>query len=209
MVQVFELETKLNGTEDIQQYHSLVAELGLDGQKAVITDTSKEPVPYLWANTTTMNIVETLCNRSVDVADYKLSPIPIEVLEVIKNCKDNNYFHTLRVHYTDVDPDPFLIGSLGGYFYRNGTYSVEDRIEVEHMDDALEAKENKHTIYNARQYVLARWGDEAKTWDELALLAKKKFMSNESNEANKKILEGKRMLKDLESQATERFGIIN
>jgi sulfur carrier protein ThiS len=204
MVQLYGQETKLNGQEDIVQYHDLVAELGLSGQENVIIDTNKAPVPYKWLNAQQMNVVGTLCPRRVDYKDYSLEPLPIEVLEQIKKCVENGYFHTMKIYYTDVDPDPFLIGFLGGYYYKNNSYKNEDKIMIESVEDFKNKPKNSF-ISDEKPYAIARWGDEKRTWEELTEKAREAWIKQESVEANRAIRDAQRKLEDLEADAFNMF----
>lgn len=205
MVEIYELETKLNGQEDIIQYHDLIKELGLSGQSEVIVDESKEPIPYQWMNSQQRSIVSEICPKQVPVDQYDKEPIPIEVLTHLKKCIDNEYFHEYRIAYTDIEPDPFLIGLLGGYYYKDD--ACTDKKEISSVSDFNNSKELKRTVYGQTWYAIARWGAEKMSWEKLAEKAKIAYIKRESVQAEKDIRDAKRRLEDLEYEAFNRFAI--
>ena len=205
MVQLYELETKLNGQEDIEQYHSLVEILGLKGQSKVIVDKKKSPVPYKWLNRQQIEVIKTICPIRVEVDEYSKEPIPIEVLEHLKICTDNQYFTNYKIAYTDTDPDPFLIGFLGGYYYEGGTWKDNDKKLIVTIEDYNYAKSNKWSVMAQEEYAIARLGSEAESWESLTERARAIYIKTESKEAEQRIRDAQRTLEDLEKVAFDRF----
>lgn len=206
MVEIYEIETKLNGQEDIIQYHDLISELGLGGQNKVVVDSEKAPIPYKWLNKQQITVIDEICPIRVPIDEYDKEPIPIEVLEHLKKCVKNSYFTHYEIAYTDVDPDPFLIGYLGGYYYSGNTYNDSDKVFIKSKEDYdnMKALGNKH-IYGENQYAVARWGAESATWEELTEKAKKSYIKRESKQSEQQIRDAKRNLEDLEKTAFDKF----
>lgn len=127
---------------ELQEYNQLVKELGLTRREENV---DKTPIVYPYLNHVMRRQIKALTPVSVNVENYSKSTIPVEILKVYKNCKDNEMFEGYKIWYNDVNPDPILIG---------WKYTDEN------------ARKNKYS-WQTDPYLIARWGDCALSIEEL------------------------------------------
>lgn len=107
--ELMELETP----EVSAEWSSICEELGLDGQKALAEKSPElKPPPYRAIDPKTSRIIRALCPAKSKVADFSVSTIPLDILQEIKKCITNGWYHELWVCYDDKSPDPFLVGRI-------------------------------------------------------------------------------------------------
>ena len=128
-----ENETLILDEVQLQKYHELTAKLGLTNK----VETKKVPSVYVSLNFAMRKQLQAVCPVWTQVQDYKKSTIPLEVLEVLDFCKENQMYEGYQVWYNDIEPDPLLIG----WNYEN-----------EH------ARENQYN-WQKDYFLIARWGD--------------------------------------------------
>jgi len=177
-----ETQELIYDNEKLDQYNSLVAELGLTGQTAIIKK-EKSPIPFLWMNQALVKVFEELCPSKTLVEKYDKTPIPVEALSLVSLAVKEKHFDKIEVWYNDKSPDPAIIG----YRYAKG-------------NDAWEMN------FYAEKYLLARWSDVKATLAELTDRARKLFVLRRTNELNDTIRRQQRELEDLEIEANNRFG---
>jgi hypothetical protein len=201
-----ELTELMHDNEKLDEWRNTVAELKLEGQKKV---NNKNPIPFTFMNNAIHNIFDTLTPMQKDINDYNVNPIPLEVLRMIKLCEEEKYFNAMQIWYADKDPDPILVG-LKGYWYEAPYYEDTNKelknIEFNTREEVIDAG-GKHPNFLSRQkYLLARWGDEAKTLVELKKEAIIVYTKRKTAELNKRIKETNYELETLEETVVERFG---
>lgn len=169
--------------EQLERWNKMVGELGLQGQTQI---QSKEasPVPFLHMKQTLVNTFGELCPRKVDVKDYSVSPIPVEILDLIALSVRENYFDKIEIWYDDKTPDPVAIG------FR---YDTEER------------REKKYT-WMMEKYLIGKWGDVKRPFSELIALAKDRFINRKKIEYAQSIKDYQRRLEDLHTEAYSNFG---
>ncbi len=137
-VQTFELKESMEIAacpEQNEQYMAMIDELGLKGQKTLVTegkDGQTTPIPYLWMNERLKNVFNTLCPTRVDIESYDKLPIPIIILGHVKQCQMRGWFAKVEVWYDDKQPDPVVVGltekkSEKAELYLIGRWGAEDR----------------------------------------------------------------------------------
>jgi len=177
-------ETKdlIYDNEKLDQWNSLVAELGLSGQTQVVK-ADKSPIPFLWMNRALVKVFEELCPRKTKIEEYSKTPIPVEALSLASLSKKEGYFDKIEVWYNDENPDPAIVG----YKYTQGSGEWERN-------------------WYADKYLLARWSDVKATLEELTDRAKKLFTLRRTNELKDSIKRQQRELEDLEIESNKQFG---
>ena len=110
----------------------------------------KSPIPFPIMNSAMKNVYKTLCPRSQDVTKYARTTIPSRVLEMIGLCVKENYFPILKVWFDDVQPDPILVGYT---------------------------KDNE---WDGERHIIARWGDELRSYPELREIARKRLVESQT-----------------------------
>jgi len=197
MVQTFKSE-EFNATNFdnavMDEWRNLVESLNIDGQKDY-GKTPKSLVPYMRMNEGITRIFQALCPMSVNYDKYDKSPIPLEVLQEISYSLKESYFTEIKIWYNDIDPDPFAIGEItkfAVYYYigdeKSSTKSGYDFNTSKEAEKWVEDNGHKlhFTCSNTNRFVIARWGDEAKSLDELkkeAIIKLKDRLSDKYNSA--------------------------
>lgn len=189
MVEIYEVEPQIM-TEVTPEEHELVKaqieRLGLTQQQNLyVANTGTiERIPYMSMNRGMKHIIETLCKKSDWLYDYGHEIIPPRVLQEIERAKQ--WFPgdmDMAIRYAGEKPDPFLIARKGGMSYSwNMPYDGGDNY-----------------------FVIARWGEEAASWDELRERAYKKYVDDRRNELERQRITAEFELKTLEMDAHRLF----
>src|SRR5688572_22578206 len=95
--------------EKLDKWNELVGDLGLSGQTKIIKPT-KSPIPFMHLKTSMKNVFEVLCPRKVAVEEYDVTPIPLEILELVALSKKEGYFTSIEIWYDEKSPDPVCVG---------------------------------------------------------------------------------------------------
>jgi len=140
-VETFEV-LELTSSGDITQTEEtlrLISDLKLKGQQSLVNKDSKSIFPYRKITQQERNIYLTLCARSVKLEEYDDEVIPVRVLQVIAHAKD--LFKELRIWCPENGDkcDPILVGT----------------------------KVNPERTYIDETFLLARWGNELLSLEEL------------------------------------------
>lgn len=191
--------------EKLDKWNELVNDLGLEGQTKIVAP-EKSPIPFMFIKTGMVNVFETLCPRKVDVRNYDITPIPVEILDLVALSKREKYFNKVEIWYDDKNPDPLCVG-LDCKFY---TYDANGN-RTEDFDTEDEAKAVKHptsySIYesNVKRYLLGKWADVKHSFEELKDMATKRYIAEKGNDYRKQIKQAQRGLDDLETEAFDKF----
>lgn len=179
MVQTFVIEeTKelIYDGDQIDEWKAKCQELGLENQLTLAQE-GKSPVPFTFMNTVTKRVYETLCPTKVELIQYNKTPIPLEVLGLIQLSKRENYFKKIEIWYDDKTPDPIAVGKI--------------------------AKDDYD--WNADLYLIARWGDVLRPFEELKEQAIKVFTNSKKIELQRNIAQCETQLKTLEHDVLAHF----
>lgn len=194
--------------EQLEKWNELVNELGLTGQTQIVKP-AKSPIPFMHLKKSLVNVFETLCPRKVDAEKFNITPIPVEILDLMALSKREGYFDKIQIWYDDKNPDPVCVGlKIPFYSTKEGTLQQQFPTKEEAQQDMNEngwEGEPYAIEWSSEKYLLGKWGDVKQSFDELKDRATKRFIAEKSNEENKKIKEAQRELDDIEQTAFERF----
>jgi len=182
---VEETSNLIHDNDALQRWNESVETLGLQGQKTVIKK-EKSPIPFLWMNSALIATFETLCPTKVAVEKYDKSPIPVEILDLLKLSKNEGYFNEVEIWYNEVDKDPVCIGY--------------------HFGERSERQSDYWKKAYAEKYLIGRWADVKASLDTLTKKAKQVFIQNTKNQLVIDIRRKQRELEDIEETANEKFG---
>ncbi len=211
-----ETENLIYDNEQLDKWNKHVEELGLVGQTKIHQKT-KSPIPFLHLKESMKNVLETLCPRKVNVENYDVTPIPVEILDLVSLSKNENYFTKIEIWYDDKNPDPCCIGMLSDFYvYDYNGVPVELKGEIfpnkqealktiKSINPSFNEKDSIGWETNIRYYLLGKWADVKHSFEELKEMATKRFILSESHNLNKQIKEAQRGLLDLEEKAFEKF----
>jgi hypothetical protein len=131
-------------------------------------------------NQVSKRVYETLCPAKVDLIKYGKTPIPLEVLGLIQLSQREKYFSKIQIWYDDKSPDPLAVGVIPD---RNG-YTWNDEL-----------------------YLIARWGDVLRPFEELKEMAIKVFTNSKRIEITRSIAQAEQQLKTLEIDVQAHFDV--
>jgi hypothetical protein len=137
-------ETAAEPIEACEEAVQIMDDLGLDGQKSLVTqpeDEAAKRCPYRAMTKEEEFVFGVLCPTRTKIAQYQSGPIPLRVLQVAAHANSLAIYTALEVWHVGErpDPDPVLIGRIGGEYDWN--------IKARHL--------------------LARWSDELESWPVL------------------------------------------
>lgn len=184
--------------EEAKEYEAIMSKLGIERTHA--NSSAESIIPYHLANRAMMNVIETLCPQMIDYREYNMTAIPLEVLKAIDFCEDKKFFKMIYICYNDENPDPFVIGKNWQYY--NNTRNEDGSHKYFNTREECESlPENQGKSYeiNEKSYLIAKWGEENKEWNELEKMAMDKLTIQIGAEINSKIIEleaKKKALKD-------------
>jgi len=199
----------LYDNEQLDQWNRQVAELGLVGQTK-IAKPEKSPVPFLHIKPNMKNVLECLCPSKVNVKEFSITPIPVEILDLIALSVREGYFDKIEVWYDGANPDPAAIGMKYTSWYSHKDDGGLDKsfpTAEEAMADMKAKGYSKTKPYGTSEqyYLIGKWGDIKQSFEELKDRAFKRFLEEKGVLARTKIRDLQRTLDDLETTAYEMF----
>ncbi len=200
--------------EKLDKWNKLVGELGLKGQEKISVPT-KSPIPFMNIKSSMKNVFETLCPRKVDVSEYDVTPIPVEILDLVALSVNEDYFTKIQIWYDDKSPDPLCIGVLGRFIiHEKGSHKQVGEDEFKTKKEVIDfISENKmknvepydYSWNNATYYLLGKWADVKHSFEELKKMATERYIAEKGNDYRKSIVVANRGLDDLETEAFDKF----
>lgn len=193
--------------DSLEQWNKLISELNLKGQNQVTG--GKSPIPFMFMKKTLVKTFETLCPIKERVEYFNISTIPLKVLELIKLSKAENYFSYIDIWYDDIKPDPVCIGAIAERYADNNAVNPpntrsknEDKLTDEEKQTVVKWS---YMSWNAKYYLIARWGDVKYSFSQLREMAITRFLNEQTMELKRKIKELNRNLEDIELTAQTEF----
>jgi hypothetical protein len=195
--------------EKLDKWNDLVRELNLQGQTTIVKP-EKSPIPFMHLKKSLVNVFECLCPRRVNAEKYNITPIPLEILELIALSKREGYFEKVEIWYDEKSPDPICVGMKYNSFYsrdRKGSFdtSFPTKEEAISHQEANGVLDKEPYPMDETYYLLGKWADVKHSFDELKEMATKRFIAEKGNSYRKEIKEAQRGLDDLETEAFDRF----
>jgi hypothetical protein len=174
-----EIEPLVINNEDIDRWKEIIESMSLTGQQSLVNqeDKTKSPIPFLFMNAGMEKTYTTLCPTKTLLKDYNRTPIPIRVLEVAKLSLTEGYFQSIEVWSDDKTPDPILVGK----------------------------RADPANTWRTFQYVIARWGDELRSYPELLELAIKRYTEIKRLEIADKLVQMKDLQDNLDRKVILHF----
>lgn len=194
--------------EKLDKWNELVNTLELKGQSKIVKP-EKSPIPFMHLKVSLQNVFETLCPRKVDVESYDVTPIPVEILELVALSKREGYFEKIQIWYDEKAPDPACVGVKIKQWYVpfENTYKYfPSKGEAEQFAVANGIKKTSVSdSWDKNYYLIGKWADVKQSFDELKSRAKQRYVEEQGDALRKEIKERQRKLDDLEISATEKF----
>jgi hypothetical protein len=192
--------------EQLEKWNKHVNELGLVGQTKIV-QTDKSPIPFMHLKSSYRAICETICPLKADVEQYNITPIPVEILDLIALSKKESYFGKIQIWYDEKSPDPFAVGIAGEWIPRKSGQGWLWSDAQKTYEDALTLCDgNEKPYFSEKQfYLIGKWADVKRSWKELREIATERYIGLKGNEYQKAIVTAKRGLEDLQTEAFDKF----
>ena len=193
--------------EQLDNWNAMVEELGLKGQTSIQVK-DKSPIPFMHIKQSLKSVFECLCPRKENIENYNVTPIPLEILELVALSKREQYFNKIEIWYDDKSPDPVCVG-ISGHWYQPNWHSDRDTSldgkEFRTEKEGKDAGAKSLYFYEKENYLLGKWADVKHSFEELKEMATKRFITQEGNSFRKQMKEAQRGLDDLETTAVDKF----
>jgi hypothetical protein len=191
--------------EQLDNWNSMVKELGLTGQTEIQTK-EKSPIPFMHLKESLKNILECLCPRKVKLECYNITPIPVEILELALLSKRENYFQELEIWYDDKSPDPVCVGITKRWENGLGSgYIYSSQKEASESTNGKKEEKDLSWSYRTEHYLIGKWADVKHSFEQLKEMATKRYLAEQGNSFRRQIKEAQRGLDDLETSAFNKF----
>jgi len=209
-----ETEDLITDNEALTAWEQKVMELGLSGQLKVQSGEGKSPIPFLYMKQNLVDVFSTLCPVKVNVKNYNKTPIPIEVLDLISLSVNEDYFADIQVWYDDKSPDPAVIGLSGAWWVDNqnggrmvdfGPFRTKQKCEECIASNSLIGHKAYEYSYLRDHYLIARWGDVDRGFNDLTNMAIERFKETRKGELEQQIRFANRALEDLDQEAINKY----
>src|SRR3990172_5340051 len=82
--------------EKLDKWNQRIKELGFTGQQQICKP-DKSPIPFMHLKHSLVNIFECLCPVKVPAKEYAVSPIPLEILDLISLSEKEGYFNAIEI----------------------------------------------------------------------------------------------------------------
>jgi hypothetical protein len=207
-----ETSSLIYDNEQLDNWNKMVEDLGLTGQTSIQVK-EKSPIPFMHLKSNLVVVLETICPRKVDVRAFNISPIPLEILDLIALSKREKYFDEVQIWYDDKSPDPVCIGlknTLYSYLYDDENKKSYTRHDGLTLSEQAEHKNSPLIYFSGSEimghYLLGKWGDVKRSFAELTQMATARYTQEKSHEYKKIIKDYERKLTDIEQEAFDKFG---
>jgi hypothetical protein len=184
----------------LDEWKELVGELGMTKQLD-LTKGKESPVPYPYMNIAMHRVFETLCPEKIDFKNYNKTPIPLEVIKQIAFSVKENHFDSIEIWYDDKSPDPVVVGTTCEYYGYNKDGNRVQRATKEELSSLI-PKDSSIYETDRNQYLIAKWGDVKRSFEELKSIAKERFMEIHASKMQQDIATLTTRLKNLDKGAT-------
>ncbi len=203
-----EVEALIYDNEKLDKWNDHVEKLGLKGQLA-IQKPEKSPIPFLYMNAGLIETFQCLCPRSVDIKEFSVTPIPVEILELVSLSVNEKYFQRIIGCWDEKNPDPVVIG-ITGHWYEISWYETSNKSLSGQKFESKESAEMagaKHPSFSeTAKYLIGKWGDVKYSFEQLKEMATKRFIAERTNEIKRQMKDLQRNLDDIQGDAFNRFG---
>ena len=197
--------------EKLEKWNSLVVQLGLEGQ-ANITKPDKSPIPFMHMKRSLIAMFNVLCPVKTNIRQFNITPIPLEILDLVSLSEKEQYFSEIEIWYDDKKPDPVCVGKIEHWIlHAKGTYDViKGSPKFTSKKDAENYLLVNSIAGNAyhyswsdeeRYYLIGKWADVKRPLEELKQMAINRYIEEKGDEMKELIKKTQRQLDDLEIEA--------
>jgi hypothetical protein len=204
-VEVFLIEETrelIYDADKLKEWEQLTGELGLAGQRTLAVP-DRSPIPYLHMKQSLQNMFTVLCPVKVDIKEYNVTPIPLEILRLASLSVREKHFQQVEIWYDDKKPDPVCVGITG--YWEEGSYQDGRNKELSgkifsSKQECVDAGAKYPWFRENNKYLIGRWADEKREFSELKEMAREIMFGVKLSELNVKKKKVQRELDELEDK---------
>lgn len=188
--------------DKLDEWNIIVSELNLKGQGTLCSAENVSPIPFLHLKKSLVNVFETLCPVKKDISEYDITPIPVEILRLASLGIREKHFQKIQIWYDDVKPCPVCVG-LTGYWAETRWGSARNKllegIEFPSKQEAITAGAADPEFNQNHMYLVGKWGDVKRPFEDLAEMAKERIMKERAARFKSNLIEAQQSLDRLET----------
>lgn len=140
-----------------------------------LVEDGKQPNPFLRMDAALIRCFEALCPTKAEIEDFSAEPIPMEALGAYGLALKECYFSKVEIWYNPKSTDPIMVGTV--------------KIKKDETE----------------QFLMARWGKEKATLEELGVKARQAWIKNSQHSLTAQLERAKDKLARIEELADEHF----
>lgn len=165
----------------LDEWKEICGELGMEKQLS-LTKGKESPVPYPYMNESMQRVYTMVCPEHVNYKEFNKTPIPMEVLKLISLSVSDRHFQSIEIWYDDKSPDPLVVG-LTHKFYTHTKGGWDGRVETDSEEEANKLAHKDAGVYktDVNHYLVARWGDVKRSFEEIKTMAKERFIEKHAS----------------------------
>jgi hypothetical protein len=154
-------------------------------------------------------VCKQICPKIYKLEDWK-EPIPTDIQLAIQEAKKDVRINVIQIWASERDLDPFLIGKVCSWYVP--TYVKSEFRKYAGESISIKDKESlgitEGWMQDEAVYLLARWGKELLSFDQLREKAKIMFMKSTKYDLLKQKANIESRLSLLEFESDQKFGIV-
>lgn len=202
--------------EQLDKWNEHVKVLGLEGQTKIVKP-KKSPIPFMHMKSSMELVFKTLCPKQVDVRDYDVTPIPVEILDLVALSVNEKYFDEIQIWYDEKTPDPVCVG-MNSSFYIYSYANVPKELTGKTVKDKATAMAMVKEIrpdWNEKDsigwtsdhihYLIGKWGDVKHSFEQLKKMAIKRHVDQEAANYKAEIKRAQQKLDSLQEDADQKY----
>jgi hypothetical protein len=191
--------------EKLEQWNKYINDLNLEGQTK-LTKPEKSPIPFLFMKTSMVRMFKTLCPRIVDIQEYDVTPIPLEILSLVSLSQKEKYFNKIEIWYDDSLPDPVCVGKTCEFYgYESGYTKRTENLKTKEEVVAIIGPANSVYETDEKHYLLGKWADVKRDFKELKQMAIDRYIEETRTNLESNIKRYENELQDIQITAKNYF----
>ncbi len=202
--------------EQLDKWNGYVAALGLEGQTKIVKK-DKSPIPFMHLKTSHEVMFKTLCPKEVDIKEYDITPIPVEILDLVALSVKEEYFDRIQIWYDDKKPDPVCVGIISDFYIYSYQGVPRELVgkTVKNRDVAMamvkaivpdfEVGSSIGWSTNHKTYLIGKWGDVKHSFETLKQMAMKRFKNELSIDLKNNLKKVQTAIADIDETVEQKF----
>lgn len=179
-----------------------IDELGLKGQKELVSTQNNKVIPFPKMNITEQRVWEVYCPQKDKLEDYSATTIPYEIMTILQLVKQKKYFD---INEPEIENAPENSKALKGYI-QIWSEARED------IDPLVVGVIETSTKYNwgwshadKTYYLIARWGISLRPFDEICKTSIERWVTQREQSLAADIRKAKLAFENVLDDANKHF----